>query len=158
MWGLRDDTLTLHLEPYGNLDPPQRYGLDGVVLVSPGGTSAVRRCAGCSAKVPGIERAVAAHHRPVADQVEVAHHDLGALNYRHLVLPPHRPPPREARFQTVQEAADTLDLYLCQLPPERPWREQGSMNAAVVQASAWVSVVVPQAAVAEVLAVQEVGS
>ena len=51
VWGLRDDTLTLHLEPYGNLDPPQRYGLDGVVLVSPGGTSAVRRCAGYSAKV-----------------------------------------------------------------------------------------------------------
>ena len=53
--------------------------------------------------------------------------------------------------------ADTPDLYLCRLPPERLWREQGSMNAAVVQASAWVSVLGPQAAVAEVLAVQEEG-
>ena len=118
VWGPQDEALTLHLEPYGNLDPPLRYGLDGVVLVSSDRTSAVRRCAGCSAKVLDSDRAVAAHHRPMANQVEVVHHGLGALNDRHLVLPPHRPPPREARFQKVQEVADTLDLCLCQLLPE----------------------------------------
>ena len=55
----------------------------------------------------------------------------------------------------MREAADTLDLYLCLLPPGRRLRELGSKTAVVVQASAWVSVPEPVVAVVEVLEVQE---
>ena len=74
---------------------------------------------------------------------------LGALRCHHLAPSLQDPLPREARFPRVQEVVDTPDLYLCRLPPERLWREQGSKTAVVVQASAWVSAPEPRAAVAD---------